>query len=227
MQGIIISGVFLSVTGLFLWVFDGAYNIPEQGYSSLSGLFEISPVLFLILIPALCMRSFAEEKKSGTDELLFTAPISVYRIVISKFSAVSCIILFTILLTGIHWIAVYLSGNPPGNMDAGVASGGYSALILTAFLFISFGEFASSLSRNQLTAFIIGVFLCTFFYWGFELLSSLMPDSELQLSIRNIGILPHYKTLCQGIVDSRDVVYFLVWILFFSVSTVQIIRRSK
>ena len=219
LQGLIVPVVFLVATGLLLWVFDGAYNIPEQGYASLSGLFELAPVLFLILIPALCMRSFSEEKKSGTEELLLTAPIPVWKIVVAKFSASSCVIFFTIFLTGISWMSVYLLGSPPGNLDAGVTLGGYTALILTALLFVSFGVFTSSLSGNQITAFIVGVFLCIFFYWGFEPVSSLMPDSELQSTIRNIGILPHYKTLCQGIVDSRDVIYYLVWIVFFPVLT--------
>lgn len=227
MQGVIVPVVFLLVTGLFLWVFEGLYNIPEQGYASLSGLFEIAPVLFIILIPTLCMRSYSEEKKSGTEELLLTDPIPVYRIVLAKFSAVSCFVLFTIVLTGIHWISVYLSGNPPGNMDIGATAGGYSALILTALLFISFGEFASSLSGNSITALVVGVFLCVFFYWGFELISSPVSDAEWRSMIRNFGIFPRYKTLCQGIIDTRDVLYFPIWILFFLVLTGQMIRRSK
>ncbi|MCL1943670.1 MAG: ABC transporter permease subunit [Candidatus Azobacteroides sp.] len=226
-QGPAIPVVYLLISGLFLWVFPGSFNIPGQGYSDLTGLFTVSPVLFLILIPALCMRSFAEEKKTGTEELLFIRPVTVGQIVFSKFLAVSSIILFSLLLTGIYWISIGFLGSPLWNIDSGAAIGGYAALILTALLFVSVGEFASSLTGNQIIAFVAGIFFCTLFYWGFELFSSILPGSEWQLLIRNIGVLPHYQTLCRGIVDSRDVIYFIVWILFFSALTIRIHQRTR
>jgi ABC-2 type transport system permease protein len=226
-QGIVIPVIYLLITGLLLWVFDGSFNILSQGYSSPDGLFTISPVILLILIPALCMRSFAEEKKSGTEELLFTRPVRIGQIVFSKFLASSIVILVSIILTGIYGISVWLLGSPPGNIDLGVTGGGYIALIMTAFLFISIGEFSSAVADNQITALIIGIFFCTFFYWGFELISSAISSSELRIFIRNIGIIPHYQTLCEGLTDSRDIVYFIVWISIFLTLTSSVNKRSR
>ncbi len=225
-QMLVIVGIFLLISGLFLWFFSGSYNLLEQGYSSLDGFFILSPVLFLIIVPALTMRSFAEERKSGTAELLFTKPIHMRQIVLSKFFAVITIIFIAILLTLIYAISIYLLGNPVGNIDFGTTTGGYIAIILIACLFSSIGIFTSSLSNNQIIAFITGVFLCTFFYWGFELFVSLFPPS-IGLFIKELGILPHYQTLTQGIVDSRDIIYFIVWITFFLALTTWINKRSR
>lgn len=226
-QGIVIPAVFLSVTGSLLWVFNGSFNIIEQGYSSIEGLFMISPVILAVLIPALCMRLFAEEKKSGTDELLFTRPVRTGQIVISKFLAASSMILIGIALTVIYPISVYLCGNPPGNIDTGITIAGYLALIMTTFLFISIGEFSSAVTDNPITAFMIGIFFCILFYWGFELIAASVSSPELGSFIRDIGIRPHYQTICEGLIDTRDIIYFVTWISVFLFLTTFINKRSR
>ena len=165
--GTMVSVVFLVVTGLFLWVFSGNYNIPDSGYASLKGLFEIAPWIYLFLIPAITMRMFSDEKRSGTMELLLTRPVSEIRLIFAKFLAALFVVLLTLLPTLIYFFSVYSLGNPVGCVDTGATWGSYTGLLLLAVIYLTIGLFTSSITDNQVVAFISAVFICFFWYSGF------------------------------------------------------------
>jgi ABC-2 type transport system permease protein len=206
-MGYIVITVFLLVNGLFLWVFPVEYNILDFGYASLDGFFIISPFVFLFLIPAITMRSFAEERKSGTIELLLTKPLSDMQIITAKYLAGMLLVIISLLPTLIYFISVYQLGMPKGNMDIGGTWGSYIGLLFLSSAFVTIGIFASSITDNQIVSFILGVFLCGFVYIGFDLLYSLF--GKIDLFIKSAGINAHYTSMSHGVIDTRDVVYFL------------------
>ena len=168
--GYIVIVVFLLVTGLFLWVFPMQFNIPDYGYANLDGLFILAPFVFLFLIPAITMRSFAEEKKTGTLELLMTQPLSDMQVILAKLLAGITLVIFSLIPTLVYFYSVYSLGLPVGNLDSGAIWGSYIGLLFLGAAFVAIGIFASSISDNQIVSFIISVFLCFFFYMGFELI---------------------------------------------------------
>ncbi|MCD7972782.1 MAG: gliding motility-associated ABC transporter substrate-binding protein GldG [Candidatus Azobacteroides sp.] len=225
---LLITGLsFLIITGLILWVFPGSYNIFENGYSGLYSFFMLTPALFMIFIPVLTMRTFAEEKKSGTAELLFTYPVSMIRIILSKFFAVSFIVLILLLSTSFYWICIYFLGTNTGNMEWGVLISGYIGLFLTAFTFISIGIFTSSFTKNQLIAFILSVFICVCFYWGINLVIPLIPDPKTQLFIQQISLPFHLNNLINGIISLKDICYFIFLIFLFFCLTLFFSAKPK
>ena len=166
--GYIVITVFLLINGLFLWVFPLDFNILENGYANLDGLFVITPFVFMFLIPAITMRSFAEEKRTGTIELLLTKPITDIQIVLAKFFAGVVLVLFSLIPTLIYYISVYYLGSTKGNLDSGSIWGSYIGLIFLGSAFVAIGVFASSITDNQIISFITSLFLCGFLYVGFE-----------------------------------------------------------
>ncbi|MFC0516326.1 gliding motility-associated ABC transporter substrate-binding protein GldG [Mucilaginibacter angelicae] len=200
-------GVFLLVLGLFLWVFPDS-SILEYGYAGLESLFSTAPYLFMFLIPAITMRSLAEERKEGTFELLFTRPLKDWEIVLGKYFACLSIVLFALLPTLVYYYSVSSLGMPPGNIDTGAVIGSYIGLFLLGGVFVGIGMFASSVTKNQIIAFTIAVFLCFFFYSGFDSLSQLLSLQDLGL--QNLGITQHYESVSRGVLDTRDLIYFLV-----------------
>ena len=220
--GYIVIAVFLIVNGLFLWVFPMDFNVLDGGYSSIDGLFVLAPWVFLFLIPAITMRSFADEKKMGTIELLLTKPITDMQLVLSKFLAGFLLVVFSILPSLVYYITVYVIGNPVGNIDAGGTWGSYIGLLFLASSFVAIGLFSSSLTDNQIVSFIIAVTLCLFMYIGFEFIHSLDLFGKIDLFIKNIGINAHYSSVSRGVIDTRDVIYFFsvigVFILFTRLS---------
>jgi ABC-2 type transport system permease protein len=213
--GYIVITVFLLATGLFLWIFPGNFNIPEAGISSLENYFILAPWIFMFLIPAITMRSFSEEKRTGTIELLLTRPVTEWHIVLAKYFAGFILVALAIIPTLVYFYSVYMLGNPPGNIDTGSTWGSYIGLLLLAGTFISVGLFASVLSENQVVAFIIGFFLCFFFYSGFDSIASLDFWGQSGLLISYLGISEHYASISRGVIDSRDLVYFIGFILVF------------
>lgn len=225
--GYIVITVFLLINGLFLWVFEGDFNILNFGYANLDGLFMIAPFVFLFLVPAVTMRSFAEERRTGTIELILTKPLTEFRIVMAKFLAGLILVLFSLLPTLIYVISVYQLGLPKGNLDAGATWGSYIGLLFLAASFVSIGMFASSISDNQIAAFIIAVFLCGFLYIGFEFIYSLDLFGKVDLLIKSLGINEHYQSMSRGVLDTRDMLYFLgVIALFILLSKFSVERRK-
>jgi len=206
--GYIVIGVFLLFMGLMLWVFPD-YSLLDYKYASLDQLFELAPVIFMFLIPAITMRSFAEEKQSGTIELLVTRPLKDWQIVLGKFFACWLLVLFALLPTLLYYYTIHELGAPKGNLDAGAIMGSYLGLALLAGVFVAIGLLASSLTNNQIVAFLLAVFFCFVFYWGFDFISRLpiflgKTDDIVQM----IGIDYHYLSISRGVIDLRDIIYF-------------------
>lgn len=218
LTGYIVITVFIVINGLFIWVFPGSMNILDSGYANLSPLFEISPWIFLFLIPAITMRSFAEEKKSGTLELLLIRPISYLQIVLAKFFSSLVLALLALLPTLIYYISVIKIGNPVGNIDHGATWGSFIGLVFLASVYVAIGIFSSSLNENIIVSFLIGVFLCFIVYSGFDYIGNLFPVGGIGNLFIAMGIDAHYKSISRGVIDSRDIVYFIsavsVFILF-------------
>jgi ABC-2 type transport system permease protein len=224
--GYIVIGVFLLVTSLFLWVFPGEYNILESGYAQTDGLFTLAPFLYLFLVPALTMRMFAEEKRTGTIELLYTRPIKGLHIVLAKYLAGWILVLFSLLPTIIYFFSVYYLADPVGNVDTGAFWGSFIGLLFLASIYVAIGLFASALTDNQIVSFITAVLLSFFFFYGFELFSGLISSGKWADIVSSLGINYHYESMSRGVIDSRDVVYFLTTTAIFIFSTKLIIKRA-
>ncbi len=219
--------VFLLVNGLFLWVFPLEFNILDFGFSSIDNLFMLSPWVFLFLIPAITMRSFAEEQKSGTMELLLTKPLTDLEIILAKYLAGLVLVVFSLIPTLLYYFTVYKLGLPPGNIDQGATLGSYIGLLFLGAAFVSIGIFASAVSGNQIVSFLIAVFLCGFAYIGFEFIFNLSVFGSFGLLIRQLGINAHYTSISRGVIDTRDLLYFISLIAFFLMLTRFRLERRK
>jgi len=217
--GYLVIIVFLLINGLFLWVFPLQFNILDFGFASIDNLFMLSPFVFLFLIPAITMRSFADEQKTGTIELLLTKPLSDIQIILAKYLAGLVLVLFALLPTLVYFFSVYKLGLPPGNIDLGGMWGSYLGLLFLGAGFVAIGIFASSLAENQIVAFIIAVFLCGFLYLGFEFIYSFSLFGKIDLFIQSLGMNAHYTSMSRGVIDSRDVLYFGSLIAIFLLLT--------
>ena len=217
--GYIVISVFLLINGLFLWVFPMQFNILDYGYSSLEHLFILSPVVFLFLIPAITMRMFAEEKRSGTIEMLLTKPLTDLQIILAKYFAGVFLVLFALLPTLVYFLSIYYLGSPKGNIDMGGTWGSYIGLLFLGSAFVAIGLFCSSITDNQIVSFIISVFLCGFAYIGFEFIYSLDLFGKFDLFVQTLGINAHYRSMSRGVIDTRDVLYFLSLISLFILLT--------
>ncbi|WP_395804513.1 gliding motility-associated ABC transporter permease subunit GldF [Daejeonella sp.] len=209
---------FLLVTGLFLWVFPES-SILDYGYAGLDSFFNIAPYLFIFLIPAISMRSLAEEKKDGTFELLATRPLSDWDIVLGKFLACLSIVIITLIPTIIYYISVYQLGITQGNIDTGAVIGSYIGLILLASAFTAIGLFCSSLGKNQIISFTLAVVLSYFSFSGFDSISSIISLQGMASILTALGINEHYQSLSRGVLDTRDLIYFLSFSALFLVIT--------
>lgn len=225
--GYLVILVFLLVNSLVLWLFPGVFNILEGSYASIENLFIISPWVFLFLIPAITMRMLADEKRGGTMELLLTRPISDLQIVYAKFSAGVLLVLLALLPTLVYYFSVHQLGNPVGNIDSGATAGSYIGLLFLGAGYVSIGLFASSLTENQIVAFLIAVVLCVSMYIGFDQLAELFPMGRAGLWLRQLGINEHYLSVSRGVVDSRDLLYFLSLIVVFNLATRLVIQSRK
>ncbi len=208
LTGYIVIIIFLVITGLFLWVIPSESNILDYGYANLDGLFIISPFVFLFLVPAVTMRLFADERKSGTIELLFTRPLSDFQIIWAKYLAAIVLVLFSLIPTLIYYVTVYKLGIPPGNIDSGGFWGSFIGLFLLGAVFASIGIFASAVSDNPVVSFVLAVIISAFMYLGFEFIYSLEWFGNIDLFIKSLGISDHYSSISRGVVDTRDLIYF-------------------
>ncbi len=217
--GYIAMTVFLLTIGLFMWVIPTDSNILDNGFANIDALFVIAPWVFLFLIPAITMRTFAEEKKSRTIELLLTRPITDLQIVLAKYFAAVILVIISLLPTLIYYYTVTVLGNPPGNLDTGGMWGSYIGLLFLASAFVAIGIFASSVSKDQVTAFILALFLCFFCYTGFEFISTLDLFGHLNNLLLTLSINDHYVSMSRGVIDTRDLIYFLSLNAIFIIST--------
>ena len=225
--GIMVIVVFLLITGLFLWVFQSDFNLLTYGYANLDGLFILAPWVFLFLVPAVTMRSFAEENRTGTIEMLVTKPLSDWQIIWAKFLASVALVVLALIPTAVYYFSVYRLGFPMGNLDTGGILGSYIGLFLLSASFVSIGVFCSSITNNQILAFIISVFLCGFMYIGFEMIYSLSLFGPIDLFIQRLGMAAHYSSISRGVVDTRDVLYFLSVMAIFLCMTKLVLASRK
>jgi ABC-2 type transport system permease protein len=227
LTGYVVIIVFLLVNGLFLWVFPQQFNILDFGFASIANYFMLAPWVFLFLIPAITMRSFAEEQKAGTMEILLTKPVTDVEIILAKYLAGAVLVLFSVLPTLIYYVTVYKLGMPPGNLDQGGTWGSYIGLVFLGSGFVAVGIFASAVSGNQIISFLIAVFLCGFMYTGFDFIYDLSFFGSFGLLVSQLGISTHYLGMSRGVIDTRDVLYFLCLIAFFLLLTRFILDRRK
>ncbi|MEA5460514.1 gliding motility-associated ABC transporter permease subunit GldF [Arcicella sp. LKC2W] len=205
--GYIVIGVFLTATGLFTWFFKD--NILDFGYADMSLFFQISPFIFLFLIPAITMRAFSEEVKSGTIELLFTKPLSKWEIVLGKYFT-SCFLVFLSLLpTLLYYYSVYQLGNPQGNIDSAAVFSSYLGLFLLGCVFAAIGVLMSSLTDNQVTAFVLSFVVCLILYYGIGQFAQLPFMGSFGYLFNQFGLDYQYNALGKGLIDSRNLIYFL------------------
>ncbi|MEZ4840466.1 MAG: gliding motility-associated ABC transporter permease subunit GldF [Flavobacteriaceae bacterium] len=209
--GYLVIAVFLIVNGLFLWIFNDDYNILNAGFADLTSFFFISPWLFLFLIPAITMRSFSDEFRLGTIEILKTKPLSNWQIVFGKYVGALVLIVLALIPTLIYVFSIYKLGDPIGNLDTGSTIGSYLGLLFLASAYTSVGIYTSTFSNNQIVAFIIAAAICFFLFYGFEALA----DMGISESLRSFGMNDHFKSISRGVIDTRDVIYFISITLFF------------
>ncbi len=215
LTGYLVIVVFLMVNSLFMWVFKGNLNVLDNGYANLDTLFIMAPWVFLFLVPAITMRVFAEEIRSGTLELMLTQPVSEMQIVAAKYLAAVVLILFSLLPTLVFYVSVHMLGSPPGNLDSGGIAGSYLGLFFLAAVYASVGIFTSAITDNQIVSFILAVLLSSLLYSGFDLLTSTDLFGSLDNFLLRLGISEHYRSISRGVVDTRDLIYFLSVIVIF------------
>lgn len=221
----IVIGVFLTAMGLLIWVFPDT-SVIEYGYADLETLFTMGPYVFIFMIPAITMRSFAEERKSGTMELLLTKPLSDWDIILGKFLACFLLVMVALVPTVIYYFSIYSLGNPAGNIDSAGVLGSYIGLALLGGVFCSVGILASSITTNQIIAFILAAFLCFLIFSGFNSLAEINAWTSHALSIKQLGILYHYDSMSKGLIDSRDLIYFLT-VSFLMLLLTKIVLGSR
>jgi len=211
--GYLVIAVFLLINGLFLWVFKGDFNILNAGFSDLTSFFYLAPWFFIFLIPAITMRSFSDEIRSGTIEILKTKPLSNWQIIIGKYLGAFLLIVLALIPTVTYVYTIHKLGNPIGNLDFGSTLGSYFGLLFLAAAFTAIGLFTSTLSNNQIVAFIIGVALSFLMFYGFEAIAELQLFKNF--SIQNIGMNEHFKSMSRGVIDTKDILYFASVTFFF------------
>lgn len=210
----IIMAVFLTAVGLLLWVFPDT-SLLEYGYADMGQFFTLTPYVMGFLVPAITMRSLADEVRGGTLEWLLTKPVSRWRIVVGKFGANWLLLVLTLLPTLLYYVTLYKLGNPPGNIDSAAVAGSYIGLILLGGVFVAIGLWASSLNDNQVVAFVLGVFFCFLLYVGLSALSTLLGGGMVAYYLSYLALDEQYRALGRGLIDSRNVIYLLSLIGFF------------
>jgi ABC-2 type transport system permease protein len=173
------------------------------------------------------MRSFADEKKSGTLELLMTQPLTDLQVILAKYFAGVVLVVIALLPTLVYYISVYLLGLPPGNLDSGSIWGSYIGLLFLGASFVAIGIFASSLTDNQIVSFILAVFISFFLYMGFEFVYNFVISGKTGLIIESLGLNAHYSSISRGVIDTRDLVYFVsVTALFILLTKISLESRK-
>jgi ABC-2 type transport system permease protein len=229
-SGYLAIAVFLLASGLFLWVFQGQFNVFDFGFADLSPFFSFAPWVFMFLVPAVCMRSFSEEKRQGTLELLFTKPVTTWQLVLGKYFGAFAIVVLALAPTLLYVLTIHFLGETVGNFDLGATFGSYLGLLFLGACYCAIGVFASSLSQNQLVAFIIAVFLCFLTFFGFSGVSDIGIFGSETYALEYLGIEFHYESISRGVIGTRDLVYFLsipTLFLFFTKINLDISLKKK
>ncbi|WP_209331547.1 gliding motility-associated ABC transporter permease subunit GldF [Lunatimonas salinarum] len=224
LSGYIVLVLFLVSIGMIVWVFPGT-SVIEYGYADLESLFSYTPLVMVFLIPAITMRMIAEEKKTGTWEILMTTPLKGYQIVLAKYLASLVLVLLALLPTLVYYYSVYQLGDPVGNIDSAAFFGSYIGLLLISASFAAVGMFSSALSDNQIVAFVIGVFISFLLYVGIASLAALGSGSWA-LFWEEISLSYHYESMSRGVIVSQNVFYFLGLIISLLALTWGVVERK-
>lgn len=223
--GYLIVGCFLLLNGLFLWVFKGEYNIFDYGFADLGNFFLLAPWIFIFLVPAITMKSFSEERKMGTLELLLIKPISVWKLVLGKFWGAVLLCVIAVVPTIVYVFAISKLGMTEGNYDLGIVLGSYFGLLFLISSYTAIGVFASTLSDNQIIAFLVGILICFLMFNGFDATASLFSNGETQEVLKGFGAKAHFDSIARGVIDTRDLVYFASLTLLFLYLTFQRLKQ--
>ncbi|PCH52732.1 MAG: gliding motility-associated ABC transporter permease subunit GldF [Flavobacteriaceae bacterium] len=215
----LVIAVYLLINGLFLWVFEGDFNILHAGFADLDNYFFIAPWIFIFLVPAITMRSFSEEINTGTLEILKTKPITNWQLILGKFIGSYILVILAILPTLIYVYSIYQLGNPVGNIKFGATFGSFIGLLFLAGTYTAIGIFSSTISKNQIVSFIIAVFISFFLFYGFEALTNYNFIGNLDYTLQNFGMSTHYNNISKGVIDTRDLIYFTSITFFFLLIT--------
>lgn len=218
-----VLAIFLVTTGLLFWVFPES-SVLDYGFAEMSGFFSLTPFVFIFLVPAITMRSFAEEKKAGTLEWLLTKPLSESQILMGKFLASWALVLLALAPTLVYFVSLWILGSPQGNIDSAGVTGAYIGLVLLAGVFSSIGIFGSSITDNQLVAFVVSVFFCFFLYSGLSSAASINVWSDASATIAYLGLDYHYQALGKGLIDLRDVIYFASVVVIMLLSSLLVLH---
>lgn len=224
--GYVVIAVFLLLTGTILMYWP-ENNIFVNYTASMNLFFDVAPWVFLFLVPAVTMRSLAEERKARTIEILFTKPVSEMQIILGKYFASLTLVLFALLPTLLYYLTLYYLASPVGNIDAGATIGSYIGLIFLAGIYVAIGVFSSSLNDNQIISFIISLVLCFVFYFLIDEFRKSLLISPIDPVLEYLSIYTHYISISKGVIDSRDIVYFASFISLFLVITKLLIERRK
>lgn len=214
--GYLVIGLFIIINGLFLFVFKTEFNILNAGFADLNSFFFLTPWVFIFLIPAITMRSFSDEIHTGTIEILKTKPISNWQITLGKYFGALILISIALIPTLIYVYSVYKLGNPIGNIDFASTIGSYIGLLFLASAFIAIGLFTSTLAKNQIVAFLTAVFISFLIYYGFEFIAT---TTSKNIFIQKFGMYEHFQNISRGLIDTRDIIYFISITIFFLVVT--------
>ena len=227
LTGYIVIIVFLLINSLFMWVFPGEWNILDSGYAGLDTLFFLSPWIFLFLVPSVTMRMIAEEKRLGTLELIYSKPLTERGIVYGKYFASVALVLLALIPGLIYYFSVYMLGESPGNLDKGGTAGAFIGLFFLAAVYVSAGIFASSLTDNQVVAFIIAVIISFFLFMGFDSFAYLPGLRKIDEFVIRLGINEHYKSISRGVIDLKDIIYFVAVLVAFNEATRLVLLSRK
>lgn len=214
-MGYLVIAVFLVINGLFLWVFSSDYNVFDAGFADLSAFFELAPWVLLFLIPAITMRAFSDEKRMGTLELLYTLPISTIRIVLGKYLGAFLLSIIALTPTLLYILTIDNLVSATGIWDLGSTIGSYIGLLFLTASFTAIGVFTSTFSKNQIVAFLFGICISFFLYFGFQGVSG----TSSAINIEQLGMQHHYQSLSRGVIELRSVAYFIILIVLFVVLT--------
>ena len=225
--GYLVIMVYLLLNGLFLWVFEGGFNILHAGFADLNSYFFLAPWIFIFLIPAITMRSFSDEYNNGTIEILKTKPITDWQLILGKYFGALALVILAIIPTLIYVYSIYQLGNPVGNINFGTTFGSFLGLLFLAGAYTSIGIFASTLSKNQIVSFIIGVVISFFLFYGFEALATYNMFGSSDYFIQKIGMTDHFNSISKGVIDTRDLIYFISITLLFILLTKIRIQNEK
>ena len=227
LTGYIVIIVFLLINSLFMWVFPGEWNILDSGYAGLDTLFFLSPWIFLFLVPSVTMRMIADEKRLGTLELIYSKPLTERGIVYGKYFASVALVLLALIPGLIYYFSVYMLGESPGNLDKGGTAGAFIGLFFLAAVYVSAGLFASSLTDNQVVAFIIAVIISFFLFMGFDSFAYLPGLRKIDEIVIRLGINEHYKSISRGVIDLKDIIYFIAVLVAFNEATRLVLLSRK